>query len=72
MNIFSYFKEKGIDTLDPAFYRQIELWRSWYQSDVKKFHRYKVYRGNGASVRCMRHSLSMAKKLNPTVTKISM
>lgn len=63
MNIFSYFKDKGIDTLDPTFYRQIEVWRSWYNSNVKKFHRYKVYRGNGSSVTCTRYSLGMAKKV---------
>lgn len=63
MNIFSYFKNKGIDTLEPSFYRQIEAWRSWYRSDVRKFHRYKVYRGNGSSVSCTRYSLGMAKKV---------
>ena len=63
MDIFSYFKNKGIDTLDPAFYRQIEVWRSWYNSNVKKFHRYKVYRGNGTSVNCNRYALGMAKKV---------
>ena len=63
MNVFHYFREKGIDTLDPAFYRQIEVWRSWYNSDVRKFHRYKVYRGKGGSVNCTRYSLGMAKKV---------
>ncbi len=63
MNIFSYFKNKGIDTLDSRFYRQIEVWRSWYNSDVRKFHKYKVYRGNGTSVKCTRYALGMAKKV---------
>lgn len=63
MDIFRYFSDKGIDTLDPAFYRQIEVWRSWYNSNVKKFHRYRVYRGNGTSVNCTRYSLGMAKKV---------
>lgn len=63
MDIFSYFRNKGIDTLDPAFYDQIEVWRSWYNSNVKKFHRYKVYRGKGGSINCIRHSLCMAKKV---------
>ena len=63
MDIFSYFRDKGIDTVNPAYYRQIEIWRSWYNSNVKKFHRYKVYRGNGTSVNCLRHSLGMAKKV---------
>lgn len=63
MNIFSYFQNKGIDTLSPAFYRQIEMWRSWYNSNVRKFHRYRVYRGNGSYVNCTRYALGMAKKV---------
>lgn len=63
MDIFSYFRNKGIDTLNPTFYRQIEVWRSWYNSNVKKFHKYKVYRGNGTSVNCTRYSLGMGKKV---------
>lgn len=64
MDIFSYFRDKGIDTVNPTYYRQIEIWRSWYNSNVKKFHKYKVYRGNGTSVNCLRHSLGMAKKVS--------
>lgn len=63
MNIFAYFKQKDIDTLDPRFYRQIEVWRSWYASNVRKFHKYKVYRGNGTSVNCTRYALGMAKRV---------
>lgn len=63
MDIFSYFRDKGIDTVNTTYYRQIEIWRSWYNSNVKKFHKYKVYRGNGTSVNCLRHSLGMAKKV---------
>lgn len=63
MDIFSYFRNKGIDTLGPAFYKQIEIWRSWYNSNVRKFHQYKVYRGNGTSVNCTRYALGMAKKV---------
>ena len=63
MDIYSYFRNKGIDTLNPAFYRQIEVWRSWYNSNVKNFHTYKVYRGKGTSVNCTRYALGMAKKV---------
>lgn len=63
MDIFSYFRNKGIDTLNPTFYRQVEVWRSWYNSNVRKFHKYKVYRGNGTSVNCTRYSLGMGKKV---------
>lgn len=63
MDIFSYFRNKGIDTLDSRFYNQIRKWRSWYNSNVRKFHKYKVYRGNGTSVNCERYALGMAKKV---------
>lgn len=63
MDVFSYFRNKGIDTLDSAFYKQIKIWRSWYNSNVQKFHKYKVYRGNGTSVNCTRYALGMAKKV---------
>ena len=63
MDIFSYFKNHDIDTVDATFYRTIRVWRSWYYSNVRKFHKYKVYRGNGTSINCTRYSLSMAKKV---------
>lgn len=63
MNIFEYFKKKGIDTVDSTFYSKIYMWDSWYRSNVKNFHVYRVYRGAGNYERCQRKSLSMAKKL---------
>ena len=50
MDVFAYFRNKGIDTFGVTFYRQINVWRSWYNSNVRRFHRYKVYRGKGTSV----------------------
>ena len=32
MNIFEYFKKKGIDTIDSSFYSKIAMWDSWYLS----------------------------------------
>ena len=43
MNIFNYFKKKGIDTVDPSFYRKIAEWISWYEGNVRNFSFYKVY-----------------------------
>ncbi len=63
MNIFTYFKKKGIDTVDATFYSKIAMWDSWYRSDVKKFHWYRIYHGAGHFVRCHRKSLGMAKKI---------
>ena len=47
MNIFEYFKKKNIDTVDASFYRKIAEWDSWYRSNVRKFHFYRVYGGPG-------------------------
>lgn len=63
MDVFNYFKNNGIDTVGQDFYRQIDVWRSWYNSNVRNFHQYKVYRGNGGHVNCMRYALGMAKKV---------
>lgn len=67
MNIFKYFKEKGIDTVEPSFYRMIEIWDSWYISNVSKFHRYRMYTGIGTWKNCKRHSLGMAKKVSEDI-----
>ena len=63
MNIFEYFKKKGIDTIDSSFYSKIAMWDSWYRANVKRFHQYRVYHGAGQYERCHRKSLGMAKKL---------
>lgn len=63
MNIFEYFKKKGIDTVDSSFYTKIAMWDSWYRANVKRFHQYRIYHGSGRYTRCQRKSLSMAKKL---------
>lgn len=62
MNIFTYFKEKGINTIDSSFYSKIREWESWYNGYVAKFHRYFVYNGSNKTW-CRRYSLGMAKKL---------
>ena len=63
MNIFEYFKKKGIDTIDSSFYSKITMWDSWYRANVKRFHQYRVYHGAGQYERCHRKSLGMAKKI---------
>ena len=64
MNIFSYFRKKGIETLGSTFYAQIASWDSWYKSNVKNFHFYRIYGGQGNYTKCHRHSLGMAKKVS--------
>lgn len=63
MNIFEYFKKKGIDTVDSTFYTKINMWDSWYRANVRNFHQYRVYHGASNYERCRRKSLSMGKKL---------
>lgn len=63
MNIFSYLQKRGVDTVDASFYRKIEMWKSWYNGNVRSFSTYKVYSGQGTYTRCKRKSLGMAKKL---------
>ena len=36
INIFTYFKKLGIDTVDSSFYSQIKKWENWYNGDVQK------------------------------------
>lgn len=70
MDIFSYFRGKGIDTVDPTFYRKIEEWKSWYNSRVRNFSFYRVYSGQGAYTRRQRKSLGMAKKLSEDIADL--
>lgn len=63
MNIFNYFRKKGINTLPSSFYAKIAEWESWYIGNVKRFTYYRVYNGRGQYTRCRRHSLGMAKKV---------
>lgn len=70
MNIFNYFSKKGIDTVDASFYRKIDEWISWYNSNVKQFTFYKVYSGRGTCKRCRRKSMGMAKKLSEDIADL--
>lgn len=72
MNIFSYFKKKGIDTVDASFYRKIEVWKSWYNANVKNFSMYRVYSGRGTYSRRKRKTLGMAKKLSEDIADLLM
>ena len=70
MNIFSYFKKKGIDTVDCSFYRKIKEWDSWYKGNVRNFSFYKVYSGQGTWTRRKRRSLGMAKKVSEDIADL--
>lgn len=62
MNIIDKLKELGYTTVPEEFYSKVSEWKSWYQGDVKGFHRYKIRNGDGM-VRCHRYSLGMGKKI---------
>ena len=62
MNIIEKLKEKGYDTVPQEFYSQIDLWKSWYDGNVKSFHNYSVFNGQG-QVQCRRYTLGIGKKV---------
>lgn len=70
MNIFSYFRAHGIDTLDASFYRKIEEWKSWYNGNVRSFSFYRVYTGQGSYTRRKRKTLGMAKKVSEDIADL--
>lgn len=63
INIITFLQKKGYDTVPGDQYRAIGVWKSWYQGNVRGFHRYKIC--NGANtVKCERLSAGMAKMLS--------
>lgn len=63
MDLRKYLKDLGYDTVSSNFYTKIKEWESWYQSNVRRFHRYKVHNGKHA-INCQRYALGMAKKVS--------
>lgn len=63
MNILEKLKEKGFDTIPAEFYTQIDLWKSWYDGNVRDFHNYRVFNGQ-KTVQCRRYTLGMGKKVS--------
>lgn len=60
--VIQKLKQLGYTTIPEEFYTQVSLWKSWYQGNVKGFHRYKRYNGN-SWVHCDRATLGMGKKV---------
>jgi len=69
LNIFTYLKNQGIDTVDSSFYTQIKTWEAWYRGNVRKFHHYHVYNGVN-KIPCRRLSLGMAKKVSEDIADV--
>ncbi len=62
MNIHEKLREKGCDNIPQEFYSQIDLWKSWYDGNVRNFHNYRVFNGQ-KTVQCRRYTLGMGKKV---------
>lgn len=57
-----YIRRLGYTPPSDETYDHIDEWLDWYQGEVEKFHKYKVW--NGIHVReCQRMTLGMAKKV---------
>ena len=62
MTVIDKLKQLGYTTIPEEFYTQVGVWKSWYQGNVKGFHRYKRYNGHDW-VNCDRVTLGMGKKV---------
>lgn len=69
MNMIKYLQQAGYDTVYSGFYTMISAWESWYQADVRKFHRYRIYTGKQHTL-CRRLSLGMAKKVSEDIADL--
>lgn len=63
MDIIRYLQKAGYDTIDRTFYSEIRKWKSWYRSNIRNFHKYRIYNGK-THITCKRLSLGMAKKVS--------
>ena len=63
MNLLEKLKGLGFTTVPKEYYEQsVDVWQSWYEGKVKKFHNYRVYNGT-KFVRQTRYSVGMGKKV---------
>lgn len=61
-DVINILKSMGYSTVPASFYGEISVWKSWYDGNVKSFHRYQVYNGL-KHVDCKRYTMGMAKKV---------
>lgn len=61
-DIINILKSAGYYTVPATFYGNIAVWKSWYDGNVRSFHRYQVYNGF-QHVDCHRYTMGMAKKV---------
>lgn len=60
--VIQKLKELGYTTIPEDFYTRVGVWKSWYQGNVKDFHRYRRYNGH-RWVKGQRATLGMGKKV---------
>ena len=60
--IRQYLTENKYSTASDDTYGHIDTWLEWYQGEVEKFHKYKIYNGS-TTVEQERYRLGMAKKV---------
>lgn len=61
-DVINILKSLGYSTVPASFYGEIAAWKSWYDGNVRSFHRYQVYNGL-QHVDCKRYTMGMAKKV---------
>ena len=67
--IRQYLIDHKYTTASDETYSHIDEWLEWYQGDVEKFHRYKIFNGV-IMTEPKRYSLGMAKKVQHLVKVI--
>ena len=61
-DIFGKLRQLGFKTCPESFYSNVDVWKSWYDGDVKEFHHYQVYNGQ-RRINCDRYGLGMGKQV---------
>ena len=60
--IREYLVAQKYNTASDDTYNHIDEWMEWYQGEVEKFHRYKIFNGTTTTSH-KRYRLNMAKKV---------
>lgn len=63
ISINEYLRKLGYKPPGDATYAHIQEWLDWYQGDVEKFHKYKIFNGTTTKEE-RRYQLGMAKKVS--------
>lgn len=60
--IKEYLKKQGYQTASDETYAYIDEWQEWYEGNVEKFHKYKIFNGT-ITTSHERYRMGMAKKV---------